>query len=221
MEKFTQHTGVGVPLRRSNVDTDQIIPAVYLKRVTRTGFEDALFAAWRGDPSFVLNQEAYASGSVLVAGPDFGTGSSREHAVWALKDYGFKVVISTRFADIFRGNSGKQGLLAAVASAEDIELIWKILETRPGTEITVDLEARTITCDDVVVPFQVDDYTRWRLIEGLDDIGLTLEHADEIAAFEAERESWRPATLPAKHLPPVEIKAARPAGVPVEIGTRP
>ncbi|ROS31163.1 3-isopropylmalate dehydratase small subunit [Cellulomonas sp. PhB150] len=220
MEKFTQHTGVGVPLRRSNVDTDQIIPAVYLKRVTRTGFEDALFAAWRGDPAFVLNQEAYASGSVLVAGPDFGTGSSREHAVWALKDYGFKVVISTRFADIFRGNSGKQGLLAAVASAEDIELIWKILETRPGTEITVDLEARTITCDDVVVPFQVDDYTRWRLIEGLDDIGLTLEHADEITAFEAERESWRPATLPAKHLPPVEIKAARPAGVPVEIGLR-
>lgn len=221
MEKFTQHTGVGVPLRRSNVDTDQIIPAVYLKRVTRTGFEDALFAAWRGDPSFVLNQEAYASGSVLVAGPDFGTGSSREHAVWALKDYGFKVVISTRFADIFRGNSGKQGLLAAVASAEDIELIWKILETRPGTEITVDLEARTITCDDVVVPFQVDDYTRWRLIEGLDDIGLTLEHADEIADFEATRESWRPATLPAKHLPPVEIKAARPSGVPVELGRRP
>jgi len=221
MEKFTQHTGVGVPLRRSNVDTDQIIPAVYLKRVTRTGFEDALFAAWRGDPSFVLNQEAYASCSVLVAGPDFGTGSSREHAVWALKDYGFKVVISTRFADIFRGNSGKQGLLAAVASAEDIELIWKILETRPGTEITVDLEARTITCDDVVVPFQVDDYTRWRLMEGLDDIGLTLEHADEIAAFEAKREPWRPATLPAKHLPPVEIKAARPSGVPVEIGRRP
>jgi len=221
MEKFTQHTGVGVPLRRSNVDTDQIIPAVYLKRVTRTGFEDALFAAWRGDPTFVLNQEAYASGSVLVAGPDFGTGSSREHAVWALKDYGFKVVISTRFADIFRGNSGKQGLLAAVASAEDIELIWKILETRPGTEITVDLEARTITCDDVVVPFQVDDYTRWRLMEGLDDIGLTLEHADEISAFEEKREPWRPATLPAKHLPPVEIKAARPSGVPVEIGRHP
>lgn len=217
MEKFTQHTGVGVPLRRSNVDTDQIIPAVYLKRVTRTGFEDALFAAWRGDPAFVLNQEAYASGSVLVAGPDFGTGSSREHAVWALKDYGFKVVISARFADIFRGNSGKQGLLAAQVAQEDIELIWKILETRPGTEITVDLEARTVTCDDVVVPFHVDDYTRWRLMEGLDDIGLTLEHADEIAAFEASREPWRPATLPAKHLPPVEIKAARPV-VPVELG---
>jgi 3-isopropylmalate/(R)-2-methylmalate dehydratase small subunit len=221
MEKFTQHTGVGVPLRRSNVDTDQIIPAVYLKRVTRTGFEDALFAAWRGDPSFVLNQDAYRSGSVLVAGPDFGTGSSREHAVWALKDYGFRVVVSARFADIFRGNSGKQGLLAAQASQEDIELIWKILETRPGTEITVDLESKTITCDDVVVPFQVDDYTRWRLLEGLDDIGLTLQHADEITAFEAERATWRPKTLPAKHLPTVEIKAARPVGVPVEIGHRP
>ena len=210
MEKFSQHTGVGVPLRRSNVDTDQIIPAVYLKRVTRTGFEDALFAAWRGDPSFILNQEAYANGSVLVAGPDFGTGSSREHAVWALKDYGFKVVISNRFADIFRGNSGKQGLLAAQAAQEDIELIWKVLETRPGTEVTVDLVAKTITCDDVVVPFQVDDYTRWRLMEGLDDIGLTLEHADEIAAFEQEREAWRPATLPAKHLPPVAVEPARP-----------
>ncbi|GEA83466.1 MAG: 3-isopropylmalate dehydratase small subunit [Cellulomonas sp.] len=219
MEKFTQHTGVGVPLRRSNVDTDQIIPAVYLKRVTRTGFEDALFAAWRGDPAFVLNQDAYRSGSVLVAGPDFGTGSSREHAVWALKDYGFKVVIASRFADIFRGNSGKQGLLAAQVAQEDIELIWKILETRPGTEITVDLDARTVVCDDVVVPFQVDAYTRWRLMEGLDDIGLTLQHVDEIAEFEARREPWRPATLPAKHLPPVEIKAARP--VEVSIGRRP
>lgn len=216
MEKFTQHTGVGVPLRRSNVDTDQIIPAVYLKRVTRTGFEDALFAAWRGDPEFLLNQDAYRNGSVLVAGPDFGTGSSREHAVWALKDYGFRVVISARFADIFRGNSGKQGLLAAQVAQEDIELIWKILETRPGTEVTVDLESRTVTCDDVVVPFQVDDYTRWRLLEGLDDIGLTLQHADEIGAFEETREPWRPRTLPAKHLPPVEIKAARP--VPVTIG---
>ncbi|WP_136519461.1 MULTISPECIES: 3-isopropylmalate dehydratase small subunit [Cellulomonas] len=218
MEKFTQHTGVGVPLRRSNVDTDQIIPAVYLKRVTRTGFEDALFAAWRGDPSFVLNQDAYRSGSVLVAGPDFGTGSSREHAVWALKDYGFKVVVSSRFADIFRGNSGKQGLLAAQVAQEDVELLWKVLETRPGTEVTVDLEARTVTCDDVVVPFQVDDYTRWRLMEGLDDIGLTLQHADEITEFEARRESWRPATLPAKHLPPVEVRPARPV-VGVELGT--
>ncbi len=210
MEKFTQHTGIGVPLRRSNVDTDQIIPAVYLKRVTRTGFEDALFAAWRGDPEFLLNQDAYKAGSVLVAGPDFGTGSSREHAVWALKDYGFRVVISARFADIFRGNSGKQGLLAAQVAQEDVELLWKILETHPGTEVTVDLEARTVTCDDVVVPFQVDDYTRWRLIEGLDDIGLTLQHADEISAFEARRESWRPATLPAKHLPPVPVRPARP-----------
>ena len=217
MEKFTQHTGVGVPLRRSNVDTDQIIPAVYLKRVTRTGFEDALFAAWRGDPAFVLNQPAYASGSVLVAGPDFGTGSSREHAVWALKDYGFRVVLSSRFADIFRGNSGKQGLLAAVVAPEDIELIWKILETRPGTEVTVDLVGRTATCEDVVVPISVDDYTRWRLMEGLDDIGLTLGHEAEIAAYEAAREPWRPRTLPAKHLPSVEIEAARP--VPVAIGT--
>ena len=210
MEKFTTHTGVGVPLRRSNVDTDQIIPAVYLKRVTRTGFEDALFAAWRGDPDFILNQPAYALGSVLVAGPDFGTGSSREHAVWALKDYGFRVVISARFADIFRGNSGKQGLLAATCSPEDIELIWKVLETRPGTEVTVDLESRTVTCDDIVAPFEIDDYTRWRLTEGLDDIGLTLNHADEITAYEATRAGWRPRTLPAKHLPSVDIEAARP-----------
>jgi 3-isopropylmalate/(R)-2-methylmalate dehydratase small subunit len=210
MEKFTQHTGVGVPLRRSNVDTDQIIPAVYLKRVTRTGFEDALFAAWRGDASFVLNQDAYRAGSVLVAGPDFGTGSSREHAVWALKDYGFRAVLSSRFADIFRGNSGKQGLLAAQLAQEDIELIWKILETAPGTEVTVDLEAKLVHAADVTVPFQVDDYTRWRLLEGLDDIGLTLQHADEITAFEQTRASWRPTTLPAKHLPPVEIVAARP-----------
>ncbi|GEL46436.1 3-isopropylmalate dehydratase small subunit [Cellulomonas hominis] len=219
MEKFTQHTGVGVPLRRSNVDTDQIIPAVYLKRVTRTGFEDALFAAWRNDPEFLLNQDAYKAGSVLVAGPDFGTGSSREHAVWALKDYGFKAVLASRFADIFRGNSGKQGLVAAQLAQEDIELIWKILETRPGTEVTVDLESRTVTCDDVVVPFQIDDYTRWRLMEGLDDIGLTLQHEDEITAFEASRDAWRPKTLPAKHLPPVEIRAARP--VELSLGRRP
>ena len=219
MEKFTQHTGVGVPLRRSNVDTDQIIPAVYLKRVTRTGFEDALFAAWRGDPAFVLNQPAYAAGSVLVAGPDFGTGSSREHAVWALKDYGFRAVLSTRFADIFRGNSGKQGLLAAQVAQEDIELLWKILETEPGTEVTVDLEARTARAKDVVVPIHVDDYTRWRLLEGLDDIGLTLQHEAEITAFEQTRATWRPRTLPAKHLPNVPIKAARP--VEVDLGRRP
>jgi 3-isopropylmalate/(R)-2-methylmalate dehydratase small subunit len=212
MEKFTTHTGVGVPLRRNNVDTDQIIPAVYLKRVTRTGFEDALFAAWRGDPSFVLNQEGYSSGSVLVAGADFGTGSSREHAVWALKDYGFKAVLAPRFADIFRGNSGKQGLLAAQVAQEDIELIWKILESEPGTEVTVDLEARTVICGDVIAQFQIDDYTRWRLMEGLDDIGLTLEHESEISDFEARRQPWRPKTLPAKHLPTVEIEAARPVG---------
>jgi 3-isopropylmalate/(R)-2-methylmalate dehydratase small subunit len=211
MEKFTTHTGVGVPLRRSNVDTDQIIPAVYLKRVTRTGFEDALFAAWRGDPSFVLNQDAYRAGSVLVAGPDFGTGSSREHAVWALKDYGFRVVLSSRFADIFRGNSGKQGLVTGIVSPEDIEILWKILETKPGTEVTVDLEAKTATADDITVPFQIDDYTRWRLLEGLDDIGLTLQHEGDITAFEAEREAWRPKTLPAKHLPSVEVVPARPA----------
>ncbi len=221
MEKFTQHTGVGVPLRRSNVDTDQIIPAVYLKRVSRTGFEDGLFAAWRNDPEFVLNQQAYASGSVLVAGPDFGTGSSREHAVWALKDYGFKAVLSSRFADIFRGNSGKQGLLAAQVAQEDIELLWKLLEANPGAEVTVDLVARQVRCEDVVVPLHVDDYTRWRLMEGLDDIGLTLQHADEIAEFEEHRASWRPKTLPAKHLPNVPIVAARPVGVPVELGQRP
>jgi 3-isopropylmalate/(R)-2-methylmalate dehydratase small subunit len=211
MEKFTVHTGVGVPLRRSNVDTDQIIPAVYLKRITRTGFEDALFSAWRNDPSFVLNQDAYKTGSVLVAGPDFGTGSSREHAVWALKDYGFRVVLASRFADIFRGNSGKQGLVAGVVAQEDIELLWKILETKPGTEVTVDLVERTVHADDITVPFHVDDYTRWRLLEGLDDIGLTMQHQDEISAFEATRASWRPRTLPAKHLPAVEIEAARPA----------
>ncbi|MFE7408795.1 3-isopropylmalate dehydratase small subunit [Isoptericola sp. NPDC057559] len=212
MEKFTTHTGVGVPLRRTNVDTDQIIPAVYLKRVTRTGFEDALFAAWRGDPTFILNQDAYKAGSVLVAGADFGTGSSREHAVWALKDYGFRVVLAPRFADIFRGNSGKQGLVAGIVAQEDIEILWKILETKPGTEVTVDLEARTAHADDVTVPFQIDDYTRWRLMEGLDDIGLTLQHEDDIAAFEAERAAWRPRTLPAKHLPSVPIEPARPVG---------
>ena len=210
MEAIVKHTGVGVPLQRSNVDTDQIIPAVYLKRVTRTGFEDALFAAWRGDESFVLNQGAYANGSVLVAGPDFGTGSSREHAVWALKDYGFKAVLSSRFADIFRGNSGKQGLVAAIAAQEDIELLWKVLENEPGTEVTVDIVERTASAGDVTVQIHLDDYTRWRLMEGLDDIGLTLQHEDEIKEFEASREAWRPKTLPAKHLPKVDIEAARP-----------
>jgi 3-isopropylmalate/(R)-2-methylmalate dehydratase small subunit len=210
MEKFTQHTGVGVPLRRSNVDTDQIIPAVYLKRVTRTGFEDALFAAWRGDPEFVLNKPAYASGSVLVAGPDFGTGSSREHAVWALKDYGFRVVLAPKFADIFRGNSGKQGLVAGVITQEDAEMLWKVLENEPGTEVTVDLVGKTVVAGDVHATFQIDDYTRWRLLEGLDDIGLTLQNEADITAFEQTRAAWRPQTLPAKHLPPVHVMAARP-----------
>lgn len=194
MEPIIMHTGIGVPLRSSNVDTDQIIPAVYLKRVTKTGFDDALFANWRKDPEFILNQEPYKHGSVLVAGPDFGTGSSREHAVWALRDYGFKVVISARFADIFRGNSGKQGLVTAQVAQDDIELIWKALEHEPGTEITVDLESKTVTVGALVVPFEIDDYVRWRLMEGLDDIGLTLQNIDAIEAYEAKRPSWMPRT---------------------------
>lgn len=195
MEKFTTHTGVGVPLTRSNVDTDQIIPAVYLKRVTRTGFEDGLFNNWRtNDPNFVLNNDAYRNGSVLVTGPDFGTGSSREHAVWALKDYGFAVVLSSRFADIFRGNAGKAGLLAAQMEQTDIELLWKQLEQTPGAQVTVSLEERTVTCDGNVYPFFVDDYTRWRLIEGLDDVGLTLRKEAGIEAFEARRPSFKPVT---------------------------
>ncbi len=210
MEKFTTHTGVGVPLRRSNVDTDQIIPAVYLKRVARTGFEDALFAAWRSDPDFVLNQPPYASGSVLVAGPDFGTGSSREHAVWALKDYGFRAVLAPKFADIFRGNAGKQGLVAGVITQEDCESLWKILESEPGTEITVSLDQRTVTCGPVTCRFQIDDYTRWRLMEGLDDIGLTLRDEQAITDFEAKRPPFKPTTLPARTLPPHHIVSARP-----------
>jgi len=197
MEAFHTHTGIGVPLRRSNVDTDQIIPAVYLKRVTRTGFEDGLFAAWRTDPGFILNLSPFDKGSVLVAGPDFGTGSSREHAVWALMDYGFRVVISPRFADIFRGNAGKAGLLAAQVSHDDVELLWKLIEQSPGLEITVNLQDRTITAGTAVVPFTIDDYTAWRLLEGLDDIGLTLRKRDEIEAFEASRPTWKPRTLPA------------------------
>jgi len=192
MEKFIRHTGVGVPLRRSDVDTDQIIPAVYLKRVTRTGFDDGLFVSWRQDPSFVLNTPPFDHGSVLVAGPDFGTGSSREHAVWALMDYGFRVVISSRFADIFRGNSAKGGLLAAQVAQPDVELLWKLLENQPGTELTVDLREKTVQAADLTVRFDIDDYTRWRLLEGLDDIGLTLRHADAITAFE----EGRPARLP-------------------------
>jgi 3-isopropylmalate/(R)-2-methylmalate dehydratase small subunit len=198
VEPFTTHTGVGVPLRASNVDTDQIIPAVYLKRVSRTGFEDGLFSAWRNDPSFVLNQEPYRAGSVLVAGPDFGTGSSREHAVWALKDYGFRVVLSSRFADIFRGNSGKQGLLAGQVSQEDVETLWKLLESDPGTEVTVDLAERRGRCGEFTFDVGVDDYTRYRLLEGLDDVGITLQSAEQIDAFEAAREPWRPTTLPVR-----------------------
>jgi 3-isopropylmalate/(R)-2-methylmalate dehydratase small subunit len=196
MEKFITHTGSGVPLRRSNVDTDQIIPAVYLKRVTRDGFEDGLFSAWRSDPEFVLNKEEFKSGTVLVAGPEFGTGSSREHAVWALQNYGFKAVISSRFADIFRGNSLKGGLLTVILPQEAVEALWVAIEGNPATAITVDLESRTVTYNDVTVAFELDDYTRWRLMEGLDDIGLTLKHTDSIDAFEAKRPSYKPKTLP-------------------------
>lgn len=197
MEPITTHTGIGAPLRRSNVDTDQIIPAVYLKRVTRTGFEDGLFSSWRAnEPDFVLNRAPYDKASVLVAGPDFGTGSSREHAVWALMDFGFRVVISSRFADIFRGNSGKSGLVAAQVEQQDVELLWKVIDEQPGIELTVDLASRTVTAGDVTVPFDIDDYTRWRLMEGLDDIGLTLRRADLIEEYEGSRPSFKPVTIP-------------------------
>jgi 3-isopropylmalate/(R)-2-methylmalate dehydratase small subunit len=196
MEKFISHTGTGVPLRRSNVDTDQIIPAVYLKRVTRSGFEDGLFSAWRNDPEFVLNKEEFKNGTVLVAGPEFGTGSSREHAVWALQNYGFKAVISSRFADIFRGNSLKGGLLTVILPQEAVEALWVAIESDPTTSITVDLDSRTVSYKDVTVAFELDDYTRWRLMEGLDDIGLTLKQTDSIDAFEAKRPAYKPTTLP-------------------------
>ncbi len=195
MDAFTQHTGTGMPLRRSNVDTDQIIPAVYLKRVTRTGFEDGLFAAWRNDPEFVANKPEFTGATVLVAGPDFGTGSSREHAVWALMDYGFKVVISSRFADIFRGNSGKAGLLAAQVSQDVVEQLWKLIEHDPTTQIVVDLESRTIQADALTAPFDIDDYTRYRLLNGLDDVGITLSHEEDVTAYESTRPSFKPATL--------------------------
>ncbi|NQX11495.1 3-isopropylmalate dehydratase small subunit [Microbacteriaceae bacterium VKM Ac-2855] len=198
MEKFTTVTAVAAPLKRSNVDTDQIIPAVFLKRVTKTGFEDALFHGWRQEPEFILNQAPYQGAQILVAGPDFGTGSSREHAVWALRDFGFKVVLSSRFGDIFRGNSGKQGLLSAIVAEEAIERIWQIIEGEPGIKLTVDLVARTVAVGDYSVAFEIDDYTRWRLIEGLDDIGLTLRDEALISEFETRRESWRPKTLPVK-----------------------
>ena len=199
MEKFTTFTGIAVPLQRSNVDTDQIIPAVYLKRITKTGFEDALFASWRNDPEFILNNPAYKHGSVLVAGPDFGTGSSREHAVWALRDYGFKAVLSSKFADIFKGNSGKQGLIAGEISDEDTEKLWDAILSNPGVEITIDLVQRTATLGDLTVEFSIDEYTRWRLLEGLDDIGLTLRDESSITDFESRRPNWMPKTLPAKH----------------------
>lgn len=198
MEKITVVEGVAMPLRRANVDTDQIIPAEFLKRVTKTGFDDALFHAWRQDPDFVLNDPAYSDPVVLVAGPDFGTGSSREHAVWALRDYGFRAVLSPRFGDIFRSNSGKQGLLTGIIAEEHAEALWALIESEPGTAASVDLTAKTATVGDLTVPFEIDDYTRWRLLEGLDDIGLTLREAAQIARFEKTRESWRPRTLPAQ-----------------------
>jgi len=194
MDKFSVHTGTAVPLRASNVDTDQIIPARYLKRITRHGYEDALFAAWRGDPDFVLNDPARAGATILVAGPDFGTGSSREHAVWALQDHGFKVVISSRFADIFRGNSGKGGLLTAVVDQDAVEALWRATEADPSLAVTVDLEARTVSFGDVVAAFEIDDYVRWRLMEGLDDIGITQQSAELIAAFEQRRPGFAPRT---------------------------
>ncbi|MBX3092528.1 MAG: 3-isopropylmalate dehydratase small subunit [Cryobacterium sp.] len=198
MEKITVVDGVAVPLERAQVDTDQIIPAEFLKRVTKTGFDDALFFAWRQDPDFVLNDPAFASGTVLVAGPDFGTGSSREHAVWALRDYGFRAVISPRFGDIFRGNSGKQGLLAAQVTEDAVETMWRLIREKPGIPASVDLVSKTVTVGEFTAPFEIDDYTRWRLLEGLDDIALTLRDESSITRFENARQSWRPLTLPAQ-----------------------
>jgi len=196
MEKFLTHTGSGLPLRRSNVDTDQIIPAVYLKRITKSGFEDGLFAAWRNDPNFELNQPQYKQASILIAGPDFGTGSSREHAVWALQNYGFKVVLSSRFADIFRGNSQKMGLLTVILPQEEIESLWQVVEEKPDTQITVDLQSKSVSYQGKSLPFTIDDYTRWRLMEGLDDIGLTFTKIDAVAKFEEKRATFKPKTLP-------------------------
>lgn len=216
MEKFISHTGIAAPLRRSNVDTDQIIPAVYLKRVTKTGFEDGLFVSWRQDKDFVLNLAPFKQASILVAGPDFGTGSSREHAVWALRDYGFKVVLAPKFADIFRGNCEKDGMVSGVISLEDCQTLWKLLEEEPGSTVTVDLKEQSVTCGAFSCSFQIDSYTRWRLMEGLDDIDLTLRDEDAISAFEAARPEFLPRTLPAKHLPPREVVSARevPLGIP-------
>ncbi len=210
MEPFTTHTGVGVPLRRSDVDTDQIVPSRFLKRVSRTGFEDALFAGWRRDPGFVLNREPYRTGSVLVAGPDFGIGSSREHAVWALRDHGFRAVVAPRFGDIFRANAGHQGLVTAQVEVEVVERLWDVLEGTPGAEVTVDLAAREVRWDDEVAPFTIDEHTRWRVMEGLDPIDLTLRLGHSITAFERRRPAFRPLTLPARHEPPVPVEPARP-----------
>ena len=199
MEKISVFEGVAAPLKRSNVDTDQIIPAVYLKRITKSGFEDGLFANWRGqEPDFVLNQPVFQNAEILVTGPDFGTGSSREHAVWALRDFGFKAVFSPKFADIFRGNSGKQGLIAGVISEADMEAMWAAIDANPGVSARVDLPAQLVTIGELSVSFEIDEYTKWRLTEGLDDIGITLQNEAAIAAFEAKREAWRPKTLPAK-----------------------
>lgn len=199
MEKISTFSGVAAPLKRSNVDTDQIIPAVYLKRITKTGFEDGLFANWRQqEPDFVLNQETYKNAKVLIAGPDFGTGSSREHAVWALRDFGFQAVFSAKFADIFRGNSGKQGLISGVITEDETKAIWQVLDQSPGIEASVDLPNQTLTVGEITVHFEIDEYTKWRLMEGLDDIGITLQNEAAIAAYEAKRESWKPRTLPAR-----------------------
>jgi 3-isopropylmalate/(R)-2-methylmalate dehydratase small subunit len=198
MEKIEKFSGVAVPLKRSNVDTDQIIPAVYLKRITKTGFEDALFASWKAEPDFVLNQPEFANGQVLIAGPDFGTGSSREHAVWALRDWGFKAVFSAKFADIFRGNSGKQGFITGVITEDETKALWDLIDAQPGIEATVDLPNQTLSLGEMSISFEIDPYTKWRLMEGLDDIGLTLRDEPAITAFESSRESWRPQTLPAK-----------------------
>jgi 3-isopropylmalate/(R)-2-methylmalate dehydratase small subunit len=198
MEKIEKFSGVAVPLKRSNVDTDQIIPAVYLKRITKTGFEDALFASWKAEPDFVLNQPEFANGQVLIAGPDFGTGSSREHAVWALRDWGFKAVFSAKFADIFRGNSGKQGFITGVITEDETKALWDLIDAQPGIEATVDLPNQTLSLGEMKISFEIDAYTKWRLMEGLDDIGLTLRDEPAITSFESNRESWRPQTLPAK-----------------------
>jgi 3-isopropylmalate/(R)-2-methylmalate dehydratase small subunit len=198
MEKIEKFSGVAVPLKRSNVDTDQIIPAVYLKRITKTGFEDALFASWKAEPDFVLNQPEFANGQVLIAGPDFGTGSSREHAVWALRDWGFKAVFSAKFADIFRGNSGKQGFITGVITEDETKALWDLIDAQPGVTATVDLPNQTLSLGEMKISFEIDPYTKWRLMEGLDDIGLTLRDEPAITSFESNRESWRPQTLPAK-----------------------